>query len=83
MVAFWATPLEHVVLYGSAGGGGTRRDAQLAVEGGRMAVDSAWTDDEMLGNLGISPTLSEQAQHLHLTCGQLERNCRGYMWSVR
>jgi hypothetical protein len=37
-----AAPLEHVVLNGIASGGGARGDAQLAIEGGGMAVDWWW-----------------------------------------
>ncbi len=55
-----------MLLNGVAGGGGSRGDAELAVNGGQVPVDGAWTDDELLGYLGIGEPLGHQAQYLDL-----------------
>jgi hypothetical protein len=69
--AIWGTALlEQVVLERIAGGRGSRGDAKFAIQGGGMVVDGARTDHQLLGDLGIGPALSEQAQDLHLPGGQ-------------
>ena len=58
--------LEQVVLGGKVSGGDSRGDAKLAIERGDMMVDGTGTDHKVLGDLRVSPALSEQAQDLHL-----------------
>ena len=65
--------LDQVVLNGVAGGGGSRGDAELAVNGGQVPVDGAGTDDELFGYLSIGEPLGHETEHFHLTRGQASR----------
>lgn len=45
------------MLLDSKAGGGSRGDAELAVDGGEVLVDGAQADDQLLGHLSISQPL--------------------------
>ena len=61
---------DQVVLHGVAGGSYSRGDPDLAKNLGQVGIDSAGTDDELLGYLLICQSLGHQAQHLHLPGSQ-------------
>ena len=52
------------------GGGSSGGDLDLAVDRGEVMVDSTRADDQLLGNLCIGPTLSNQPQDLNFAPGQ-------------
>ena len=62
--------LEQVLLNGVAGCGGSRGDAELAVDRGQVPVDGAWTDDQLLGHLRVGEALGDETEHVDLAFGQ-------------
>ena len=58
------------MLNGIASRGGSRGDAELAVDRGQVPVDSARTDDEVFGDLGVGETLGHETEHFDLAGGQ-------------
>src|SRR5258708_31186144 len=63
----------HMLINGVASGGTTRRNLELAVDGGEVPVDCARADDELLGDLSVGEALCDKTQHLHLTGSQAGR----------
>lgn len=49
----------------------TPTDAQFAVNGIDVSIDSALADYQLFGNLHISKALRQQTEHLHLTRSQV------------
>lgn len=43
---------------------------QLVEDGAHMGIDRVQTDGELLGDLGVSQSLGQQAHHFHLALGQ-------------
>src|SRR5450759_253327 len=72
--------LEQVMFQRVASRGGSGGDAQLAVDGAHMRIDSDQADDELVGNLCAGQSLDKQAQYVHFTWGQA---CRRDGWHVR
>ena len=62
--------LEIVVLERIAGGPGTGRDAEFAIDRLHVDVDGMRTQDKLLGNLAVGQPLGNQAQHFGLAPGQ-------------
>jgi hypothetical protein len=57
----WVTRLEEVVLQSKSSRRGPGRHAQLAVDGCQMGIDSAWTDDKLLGHFSIRQAPRDEA----------------------
>src|SRR3954465_15738231 len=51
---------DQVVPYGQRGGLATVGHAELAEHAGDVTLDRAWTEEEVLGDLGIGQVLAEQ-----------------------
>ena len=52
--------LQQLVLDGVASSSTARRDSDLAIDGLEVRVDGAGTDDELVGDLGVGHSLSQQ-----------------------
>src|SRR5260221_10090147 len=57
--------LAQVLFERIACGSTTRGDLDFPIDRLQVGVDRARTDDELCGDLGVSQSLSQQAQHLH------------------
>ncbi len=69
--------LDEMVFEGKEGRGVARGDPQFAIDGAQVRIDSAWTDDQDVGDLGIAESSHHQPQHFHLSLGQVARSRGG------
>src|SRR5260370_3334818 len=65
--------LDQVLVERIACGSTARGDLDFPIDRLQVGVDRARTDDELFGDLGVSQSLSQQAQHLHFAYRQPEK----------
>ena len=74
---------DEVMVNGIACGGTARGHADLAKDRREMGVDGARADYQLCSHLLIGHSLSHQAQHLYLACGQTSSIAGCFRWRRR
>ena len=54
-----------------AGSGSARGDLDFPVDGGEVVIDGAGADDELVGDLHVSQTLSEETEDFDFAGGEV------------